>query len=230
VSWRWKFSWRNLRTQTREAAEALFEYLALRDAAPDHADIIIGFGHFDAKIPRMCGTLWRQGMAPRILFTGGIGAGTADLGQPEALYFREELRHCCPEIPESQVLVEPDSRHTGENVAYSIALLARVTPEACFGRGVTRAILVAATYRQRRVWLTCRHLLPAVHFVNLPPVTSFAQELDLFRGKSQDLLALMVGEVDRIVRYGEAGYIQATPIRDAVKAQARILREGDKHP
>jgi hypothetical protein len=35
--------------------------------------VIVGFGHFDLRIARTCGDLWQQGLASRILFTGGVG-------------------------------------------------------------------------------------------------------------------------------------------------------------
>ena len=71
-------------------AKTCFEYLYVCDASLEPADLIIGFGHFDPKIPRRCCELYVQGYAPRILYTGGIGAGSADIGMAEAIYFREE--------------------------------------------------------------------------------------------------------------------------------------------
>lgn len=211
-------------------ARRLFEYLAVCDydaaaMAGAPADLIMGFGHFDPKIPRVCGALWCHHLAPRILFTGGRGAGTADLNQPEALHFRNELCRCYPEIPEDVVLVEPRSRHTGENVINSIALLRSVTPEACFERGVTHVILVANAYRQRRVWLTCRRHMPRVHFTNAPPPTSLGEELALFAGKGQDLIALMVGEVERLMKYSELGYIAMAQIPEDVYAAFQSLKQ-----
>ena len=51
-------------------AKMLFEYLYLQDI-PSKADAVMGFGHFDEKIPLHCGTLYSNGFAPFILFSGG---------------------------------------------------------------------------------------------------------------------------------------------------------------
>ncbi|MCD6284804.1 MAG: YdcF family protein [Anaerolineae bacterium] len=211
--------------QRHDAAQTLYDYLALRDASVGPADLIIGFGHFDLKIPRQCGALWRAERAPRILFTGGVGAGTAGLDQPEAVYFRDEVLRHCPEIPESTILVEASSRHTGENVARSTALLKAVSPEACFDRGIDRVILVATAARQRRVWLTCTKHWPHLSLENLPPHATYAQDLALFAEKGRDLDALLLGEVERLLTYPSLGYIAQPDIPREVLDAYRMLRQ-----
>ena len=211
--------------QSHDAAQALFDYLSLRDPDVGSADLIIGFGHFDPKIPRQCGALWRAGRAPRILFTGGVGAGTAGLGQPEALCFRDEVLRQFPEIPESAILVEPASRHTGENVEKSTVLLKAVSPEACFDHGIRHVILVATAARQRRVWLTCTKQWPHLSLSNLPPHTTYAQDLDLFAAKGRDLDALLLGEMDRLLTYPALGHIAQPDIPQEVLDAYRLLQE-----
>ncbi len=54
-------------TNTRrvsDPARVLFDYLYLRDPDILAADAVIGFGHFDLKIPRRCLELHRRGLAP----------------------------------------------------------------------------------------------------------------------------------------------------------------------
>ncbi|MBN1248979.1 MAG: YdcF family protein [Anaerolineae bacterium] len=196
--------------------QVVYDYLAFRhdDLAP--ADLIVGFGHFDPRIPRTCGRLWREGLAPRILFTGGIGAGTADLGQPEALYFRDELRKTYPEIPDGAVLLEPDSRHTGENIALSAALLRRVSPEASFEQGLARVILVATPARQRRVWLACRQHWPHLCLSCAPPPSTLVEDRALFASKGRDLVDLLAEEMARLLTYPGLGYIVEPQIPPAV--------------
>jgi len=202
--------------QRHDAAQALFDYLALRDSSAGPADLIIGFGHFDLKIPRQCGALWRAGWAPRVLFTGGVGAGTVGLGQPEALCFRDEVLRQFPEIPESAILVEPASRHTGENVAKSSALLKAASPEACVDRGIHRVILVATAARQRRVGLTCMKHWPHLSLVNLPPHASYAQDLALFAENGRDLDVLLLGEIERPLTYPARGYVAPIVLPEAI--------------
>ena len=75
-----------------DSCRVVFNWLSLREAAPDCAcDAVIGFGHFDLNIPRHCAELRTRGAARTMIFTGGIGAGTADLGRPEADAFKAVL-------------------------------------------------------------------------------------------------------------------------------------------
>lgn len=206
-------------------AQVVFDYLSIRSEGLDRADIVLGFGHFDPKIPARCCELYHQGYASRILFTGGIGAGTADLEQPEALYFRDEIRRRCPDIPEDAILVEVESTHTGENVRYSLVRLRESGWAYNRISGLRRVILVANAYRQRRVWLTWRRNAPDVPAFNIPPRTTFEAERALFAEKGLDLIELLVGEVDRIVRYGSLGYIVEVKVPGCVLEACDRLRD-----
>lgn len=199
------------------AAQKIFDYLAV--ASPDigPADAVWGFGHFDLNIPERCANLYAQGRATRILFSGGIGSGTADLGQPEARAFADNLRRRHPEIPADAVFIEDASTNTGENVQFTRQRLARQMPEAAFGHGIRSVILVANAYRQRRVWLTCRKQLPGLRFVNAPPPTTFERECDMFAAKGFDVPTLLLGEIDRLQRYADAGYIVAEPLPQEIQ-------------
>lgn len=206
------------------AARAVFAYLSLRSADIPPCDAAIGFGHFDLRIPRTCGALHQSGLARGIVFTGGIGSGTADLGQPEALAFLAELRRSHPRIPPETVVTESASTNTSENIAFTARQLAAERPDFCFERGIRSAILVASPYRQRRVWLTCRKHLPGLSLFNAPPESDFDEELRLFSGKGQDLTALLAGEIERIVTYAEKGYLVAEAVPERIKTAAQCLR------
>lgn len=188
-------------------AQDIFEYLHVCSEFVPHSDVMIGFGHFDLKIPRHCGKLYMDGYARRIIFTGGIGSGTADLGQAEAVAFREELEWRYPSISAEAVIVEDRSTNTSENVQFTAQKLETEYPDFTFGEQIKKAIIVANAYRQRRVFLTCRRNLPQVKFYNLPPATTFEEEWQLFSNKGIDFTELLLGEIDRIIRYGEKGYI-----------------------
>jgi hypothetical protein len=80
-------------TDLDDAVRTAFVYLSevdVLDAEP--YDAVIGFGMFDLTLPRFCGDLYTRGRARRIVFTGGIGAGTGDLGAPEADVWRGRSR------------------------------------------------------------------------------------------------------------------------------------------
>lgn len=204
-----------------DPAQTVFDYLYLRShTAATECDLIVGFGHFDLRIAHRCGELWRAGAAPRILFTGGVGAGSADLDRPEAEAFGDYLAAHFPEIPAHAIMREIRSTNTGENIAHSLVQLAAA-------HWPTRAVaLVASPYRQRRVALTWRKRVPHSAIFNDPPATTWAKEVALFRAKGQDLVGLLPGEIHRLTAYAERGWIEHSPlppaIQDAVDRLARI--------
>ena len=118
----------------RANALRVFNYLAETDELPAAAcDAVLGFGVFDLKLPRFCGELYRSGRAKRIIFTGGVGAGSADLGQPEADAWHAELLKTHPCIPRDHIILENRSTNTGENVRFTAELLAQKHPRLAFG-------------------------------------------------------------------------------------------------
>jgi len=194
-----------------EASCLLYEYLAVSDPL-EPADIIMGFGVFDMKVPDQCVRLLDRGVAPRILFTGGVGAGSGDLDQPEALAFRGRALE--RGAPDEAILVEPDSTNTLENVLLSQQVLADS------GVNLTRAVLVAQPHRQRRVWRCCLKQLPGVRLYNAPPPSSFKQEQQIMGG-AQAFAEALKGEVRRMERYGGWGDLEPEhlpePVADAVR-------------
>lgn len=206
-------------------AKAIFEFLYIRDALTCSADIIIGFGHFDMRIPRQCGYLYHEGLADNILFTGGRGAGTADLEEAEGIEFEKELRKTYPGIPASKIIVESSSTNTGENILFSERILDRSNPEYCFENGIHRAIAVACPYRQLRVKLCMNKIFPRVEVLSAPPDTTFEYELELYKSKNQDLILLLAGEMERILTYPGKGFICPTVTPDTVLKSYHSLKK-----
>ena len=203
-----------------EAGSAIFDYLRLEDPLPRETGLIIGFGHFDLRIPRLCGELYQKYKAP-VLFTGGTGSGTADLGRPEADAFRDELNSLFPGIPPDQVLAENRSSNTTENILFS-GILWRETTGKSFPDS---AILVATPYRQRRVFQTCEKNLGSRRFFNAPVPSTFSAELQRFRSKGQDLLTLLAGEIERLVVYAEKGCITAEKVPRQILDLCETIRQ-----
>ena len=195
-----------------DADKRLFEYLNVRDEVLPNVDLVIGFGHFDLRIPKLCGALHQSGRGKKILFTGGYGAGTADLPDAEAVVFGRALAQTYPEIPTAHVIIESASTNTGENIRLSAEALRRADPAFCFESGIGSVIAVASPYRQRRVWRTMGRQYPAIRVYNSPPSTSFEEEASIFGAKGQDLIPLLWGELDRIIHYPAKGYMAAEPV------------------
>jgi hypothetical protein len=208
------------------AERTLFSWLALRDPAPGiRFDAVIGFGHFDLSIPARCAELVREGCARQIIFTGGIGAGTADLDRPEADAFAAELAKDHPDLA-SQAIIENRSTNTGDNIRFTRELLeARGLSLEAAIKGV---ILVATPCRQRRVWLTWRQLLPDVAAWNSPPVTGYESLRALYATKGEDIRLQLIGEYERIRDYPARGWIANDDIPPAIHEAAERLMKATK--
>jgi hypothetical protein len=210
--------------QKLEAARTLFSWLAVANIPQDaKCDAVIGFGHFDLNIPRRCGQLQQSGAARHIIFTGGIGAGTADLGEPEANAFLAELTKEYPTTSPIQVIIENRSTNTGENIRFTRDLLEGSYADLAFGQGIHSVLLVANPCRQRRVWLTWRQLLPSIPAYNAPATGTLEQQELLFASKGQNVISQLLGEFERIRDYPARGWITASPIPNEVTDAATVL-------
>ena len=199
-------------------AQIVYDFLSPSDATRlEPADVIIGFGHFDQRIARQCGALWRRNLAPRIIFTGGIGAGSADLGQPEAEAFAQTLLAEFPEFPPTHLLIEPDSTHTGDNVRFTLDGMTKA------GWTIQSAILVATPFRQRRVNQTWAKIADSIRHRCAPPPSDLATDTALFATKGEDLIVQLPGEVDRLRTYPTKGWIRPIDLPENVTAAALSL-------
>lgn len=208
-----------------DAFRTTFAYLSETDTLDvEPYDAVIGFGMFDLSLPRFCGELYARGHARRIIFTGGIGAGTGDLGGPEADVWRRTLALSHPSIGDDAVIVENRSTNTGENVAFTAALLERRYPTLAFGAGLRRVIVVASPTRLRRVWLTLRQQQPRLVVARQVPQMTWRDDAALYAAQGIDYRGHLVGELDRIVTYPERGWIRAEPLPDSVQAAYSTLR------
>jgi len=187
----------------------IFSWLYIKDNLIP-VDLIIGFGHFDLRIPLKCLEIHKKYNAP-ILFTGGRGSGTADLKEPEAIVFKKELLKNFPSMDQSFLIIESSSTNTSENIKFGIKEIEKKFNKNFLNK-ISTIALVSSPYRQRRVFLTCLKNMNNKIFVNLPPETSFNEEVSLFNSKNFNLCSLMQDEIERINNYSKKGWIENTDI------------------
>ena len=166
------------------------------------ADLIIGFGHFDLRIPEQCATLFNEGFSPRILFTGGVGAGSADFENPEAVEFLTHVKNKYPNIDADNIMIEKESTNTGDNLKFSIDIL----KEKGIFESINKIILVATPTRQLRVFLTVKKYFPNATLINLPPSSSFEFDMQMNKKIGINFQEHLVGELERITKYPKMGY------------------------
>lgn len=206
------------------AEQAVLEYLAAADPLPDEAaEVVLGLGHFDREIPRRCAALARAGQARWIVFSGGIGAGSGDFTQAEALEFRDQLAREEPDLAPRLAAVETRSTNTGENLEFTTALLAATRPDLRPGEGLRRVLVVTTPCRHRRALATVAKHWPGVEAHGAPPAWTLAGEEEKFRAQGQALRAQLVGEVERLVSYPAKGFIAPVAVPLEIFAAARQL-------
>lgn len=206
------------------ALEIVYTWLAQADALPaEPADVVLGLGHFDRAIPRLCAELVQAGRARWMVFAGGFGAGSGDFRQPEALEFRDEVRRGWPELEERIALLETRSTNTGENLAFTTIALADARPDLFPGSGMRTAIVVATPCRLRRALATVRRHWPEVRIAGLRPERTLAEEEALYARHGLTLRAQAAGEIERLVEYPARGFIAPVEVPAEIVAAARQL-------
>jgi hypothetical protein len=184
--------------------QILYDFLAVREPVGP-ADVIVGFGHFDVRVPKRCAELWHQGAAPFILFSGREGRGTPDDVNCEAEWFARIAEQQW-NVPRAAIRLETKSRNTLENVRYC---------DAVVETSLARWIAVASPCMQRRIALTVSRQTNRAA-ISSPPVADFEEELTVYAAAGEDCVAWMIGEVERIRRYGSEGHIDSCLISDQV--------------
>lgn len=202
--------------QQMALGQQIFNYLYMKEPVIE-VDAVIGFGHFDLKIPTFCAELYLAQLAPLIIFTGGVGAGSADFTEPEAMVFRKYLHQHYPLIAPGAIITEYSSTNTAENILFTRQLLEKQYPAKQLGAGIRSVMLVASPFRQRRVYQTMALHFPEIQLVNCPPATTLPKEIELFGSKQQQLLAQLPGEVQRLIDYPQKGRIKSIPVPEHIQ-------------
>ena len=185
------------------AALTLWNYHRLSHAlAP--ADGILAFGSNDLRVAAHAAELFRQGLAPWVLFSGSRGRMTQDFPETEAEAMARVAR--ANGVPESAILIENRATNTGENIRFSREMLDAA------GITLSKAIVVQKPYMERRTIAALEVQWPEVAFrASSPP-------LDFHAYCSGDLgpelvIAAMVGDFQRLLDYPALGFasVQEVP-------------------
>lgn len=206
------------------AREVAFRFLSVSDALPpEPVDVVLGLGHFDRTIPQLCAELTLAGRARWIVFSGGVGAGSGDFGQAEALEFRDEVRRHWPAAEGRIALLEARSTNTGENLAFTTTALAEARPDLFPGAGLSTAIVVATPCRLRRALATVRRHWPQVQAAGWCAQRTLEEEERLYARFGLALREQIVGEFERLASYPASGFIAPVAVPPDVLAAARQL-------
>ncbi len=189
----------------QQAAQIVWDYHRLGHTL-EPADLIFVLGSHDLRVAEHAADLFHQGLAPRVVLSGGFGVRQASAwGRSEAEMFAEVMQR--RGVSKSALLLEDRSTNTGENVRFTRELL------AARGLIVQSVIAVQKPYMERRTFATIRKQWPEVALrVSSPPLDFNAY------GDStipvQEIIEFMVGDLQRIMEYPKRGFMipQAVPV------------------
>ncbi|MDF5758174.1 YdcF family protein [Spongiactinospora sp. TRM90649] len=198
----------------RADVETLWDYHDMHHTLRP-SDVGIGLGSHDLGVATCAADLYRQGMFPRIVFTGANAPTTVSrFPRGEAVHYKERAVELG--VPVGAVLVEPRATNTGENFSYTRDLLAEQ------GIAVTSAILISRPYQQRRAYATCRKVWPELEVL----CASLPLSLDDYVASIGDVdrvINMLVGDTQRITEYAARGFAIEQPYPDQVDAAYRGL-------
>jgi uncharacterized SAM-binding protein YcdF (DUF218 family) len=189
---------------------------------PERADAILVLGSFDPMAAVHAAALWKAGLAPIVVMSGGIAhrGGLLDTGwdQTEARVFAD--RAIGEGVPAQAILLEERAQNTGDNFRFGVPLLEKA------GVHPTKLIVVAKPYMTRRGFATGRKLRPEIELLmqceEIDVVRYFTREPD----PERTLLAL-VGDLHRIVVYPALGFqIEQDVPATVIDALGRLVAAG----
>jgi len=185
----------------RALAQQLWDYHRLGHELVKSDAIVVLCSH-DERVAERGAELFLDNWAPLLIFSGGLGAITKGLWtEPEAIRFSRIADSMG--VPPEHILVEDKSTNTGENVRYTRDLLRRKALDP------NRFIAVQKPYMERRTYATFRKVWPEKDLVVTSPQVSFDQYLDQYAHSTltpEDVIAIMVGDLQRIRLYPDKGY------------------------
>jgi len=185
----------------RSLAQQLWDYHRLGHELVKSDAIMVLCSH-DERVAERGAELFLDNWAPLLIFSGGLGVITRGLwSEPEAVRFSRIAESMG--VPSERILIEDRSTNTGENVRYTQELLTNA------GLDPQRFIAVQKPYMERRTYATFRKIWPEKALVVTSPQVSLDQYLDEYAHSAltpEDVVAIMVGDLQRIKLYPEKGF------------------------
>lgn len=203
-------------------AEIIWDYMLMRHE-PRPCDLILALGSNDLRVAEHAADLFLRGLAPRLMFSGDVGALTrGKFEKSEAETFADVAM--ARGVPREAILIEPRSTNTGENIQFSRALLADL------GLDPASLIVVQKPYMERRAYATFMRNWPGKDIVMSSPPLSWAEYPT--ESLSRELIThVLVGDLQRIRIYPERGFQIPQEIPDEVwLAFKELVKRGfDRH-
>lgn len=203
-------------------AQIVWDYHLLRQPLA-RCECLLVLGSNDPRVAEHGARLFLEGWAPRIVFSGGVGALT------EGMYVASEAEHFAGiaremGVPDEQILIEPHSTNTGENIRFTRALLER------HGLSPASFLVVQKPFMERRTYATFRKQWPGPQILVSSPPIAFVNYPNEHLSR-ESIINVMVGDLQRIREYPARGFQVPQEIPEAVwSAWEELVAAGfDQH-
>ncbi|XP_061196368.1 uncharacterized protein SCO4629-like [Saccostrea echinata] len=196
-------------------AKKIWDYLILGHEI-SKSDVILVLGNHDLRTAEHGASLWLQGVAPWILFSGKEGANTrGKWTKPEAEIFKDVAISLG--VNKNKILLEPHATNTGENVRFSYNILQQrnLLPKE-------KILLVQMPYMERRVYATFMKQwsgfseTPNLQVLVTSPRIPMLSYPNTEVGSLCDVISAMIGCLYRIQIYPQKGFQIPQTIPDTV--------------
>ena len=187
--------------RVREHLQIIWDYMCLNQPL-EPGDCIIGFGCINDDIALRCAQLYRDGYAPLVVFTGGLGRNTLGRwSQTEA----ERFAAIAAEngVPEERIFLENKSTNSAENILFTRTLLEE------HGMAGGRLICVHKPFMERRLYAAMKNYWPEANACFTSPQLSMEGYIQrtMEQGMSEKaVIDVIVGDFQRMEVYAKKGY------------------------
>jgi uncharacterized SAM-binding protein YcdF (DUF218 family) len=203
-------------------AKKLWDYHLLHHTL-EKSDGILVLGSHDLRVAERGADVYLQGLAPIIIFSGGLGNLTKNMWtETEADLFATIALD--KGVPREAIFIENKSTNTGENILFTQQLLKDKNLD------LNSFIVVQKPYMERRSYATFKKHWPNKKLLVTSPLLSFEEyaneEIPLER-----VINIMVGDLQRIKIYPAKGFQVPQEIPgDVWEAYEQLVALGfDKH-
>ncbi|MEU2668885.1 YdcF family protein [Streptomyces sp. NPDC007164] len=199
-------------------AKLIWDYHQMRHELRP-VDVAIGLGSHDLGVAAHSAELYRAGLFPALVFTGGNSPTTkARFPRGEAIHFREHAIELG--VPADAILLEPNAANTGQNITLSREVLAAA------GIHPRSVLLVSKPYMERRSFATARKVWPDLEILCASEPLGFDDYLKSI-GDEKLVLDMLVGDLQRVIEYPKLGFaIEQEVPKDVHAAYESLIRDG----
>ena len=165
-------------------------------------DVIMGCGCKDLTIPVRCAELYKNGMAKKILFSGGLGKGTSEkFDKSEAEIFRDIAIE--NGVKKEDILIENKSTNTGDNFRFGMKVLENN------GINCDSIIIVHHVPNERRTLSSAKAIIKEKKLFITSPKVTFSEFIDFLKSEidgGRETIEILLGDIQRIVVYPQFGW------------------------